>query len=91
MDVSRRRWLGGADKLKQTLTSGYTGIRHGRKEMRLSAIVTEKELAEELGIHQRTLYSYRKNDPTFPVRYLGPRLIRYDLDEVMEWIEANER
>jgi len=59
--------------------------------MKLSAIVTERELAEMLEVDKRTLYAWRKSDPTFPVRYLGPRLIRYDLDEIEEWLEANER
>ena len=48
--------------------------------------VTQNLMANTLGVSLATLAKYRKLG--MPYISLGPRLVRYDFDKVMEWFEA---
>jgi excisionase family DNA binding protein len=52
-------------------------------------MLTPKELMEQLKISDSTLYRLRKEG--LPYKKVGYRTIRYDLVEVMEWLEKNNK
>jgi len=49
------------------------------------AYLTAKELQKELNVSRSTLYRMRKQG--MPSKKLGYKTIRYDLDEVIEWLD----
>jgi excisionase family DNA binding protein len=51
--------------------------------------LTAKELQEQLNISRSTLYRLREKG--LPNKKIGYRTIRYDLKEVMEWLETNNK
>lgn len=46
--------------------------------------MTSAELAAYLNVTQRTIQNWRYNG--MPCQKLGYNLVRFDLDEVMEWL-----
>jgi excisionase family DNA binding protein len=52
-------------------------------------MLTPKELMQQLKISDSTLYRLRKEG--LPYRKVGYRTIRYDLVEVLEWLEKHNR
>ncbi|WAC55171.1 helix-turn-helix transcriptional regulator [Gordonia sp. SL306] len=53
-----------------------------------STLVSTQELARELGCAKKTVLHYVHNFG-LPVHRLGPRVFRYDLDEVHAWLRSN--
>lgn len=53
------------------------------------ALLTQKQLSEELQLTEVTLWKYRKQG--MPYKPLGSRLVRYSLPDVLEWLEGRER
>lgn len=51
-------------------------------------LVTTKELAEILQVHENTLYNWAR-EKDMPRIKIGYNRVRYDVDEVMKWIEKN--
>lgn len=53
-------------------------------------LLNSKQLMEWLGIVESTLDKWIKNDPTFPVEYLGiegeRKMRRFDEDKVRAWM-----
>ena len=49
-------------------------------------LVSTKELAEILQVHENTLYNWAR-EQDMPRLKLGHNRVRYDLDEVMNWIK----
>ena len=52
-------------------------------------LVTTKELAEILQVHENTLYNWAR-DQDMPRLKLGHNRVRYDLDDVMNWIKERD-
>lgn len=52
-------------------------------------LVTTKELAEILQVHENTLYNWAR-EQDMPRLKLGHNRVRYDLDEVMNWIKERD-
>ena len=52
-------------------------------------LVTTKELAEILQVHENTLYNWAR-EQDMPRFKLGHNRVRYDLDEVMNWIKERD-
>lgn len=50
--------------------------------------MTAQELQEELKVSTTTLWRWRKEG--MPYKQYGHRTIRYDLNEVKKWLEANK-
>ena len=53
------------------------------------SILTERELCEVLSVTRQTLVSLRKCG--MPYFLLGTKLVRYDLQEVLDWLKENGR
>lgn len=53
-------------------------------------LVTTKELAEILQVHENTLYNWAR-EQDMPRLKLGHNRVRYDLDEVMNWIKERNK
>ncbi len=53
------------------------------------SILTERELCEVLSVTRQTLVSLRKRG--MPYFLLGTKLVRYDLQEVLDWLKENGR
>ena len=53
--------------------------------MKDKKLISTKELSEILGVHIQTIYNWVKEG--MPRMKMGYNLVRYDLDEVMKWIE----
>ena len=51
----------------------------------MNKLISTKELAEQIGVTEKTIYRYRKDG--MPFKQISVRVIRYDLDEVMKWFE----
>lgn len=53
--------------------------------------ISDKQLAEQFGVHRPTIWRWAKNDPTFPkpVR-LSPGCTRWKLAEIEAWEAARE-
>jgi len=49
-------------------------------------LLTEAQLGEELGVTRVTLQRWRKSG--LPYVALGSRMVRYNLFDVMEWLEG---
>ena len=54
----------------------------------MAVILTENELCDYLKVGR--VFVYRCRQIGMPYLKLGTRLIRYDLDMVMEWLKQNE-
>lgn len=52
-------------------------------------VVTEKELCEILSVTRQTLVALRKRG--MPCFLLGTKLVRYDLQEVLDWLKESGR
>ncbi len=52
-------------------------------------VVTEKDLCEILSVTRQTLVALRKRG--MPYFLLGTKLVRYDLQEVLDWLKENGR
>ena len=52
-------------------------------------LVSTKELAEILQVHENTLYNWAR-EQDMPRFKLGHNRVRYDLDEVMNWIKERD-
>ena len=56
-------------------------------------LVTTKEMAEILSVHENTLFNWAKEG--MPRYKLGSNAVRYDAEEVLEWVrtrgEENDR
>ena len=52
-------------------------------------LVTTKELAEILQVHENTLYNWAR-EQDMPRLKLGHNRVRYDLDDVMNWIKERD-
>ena len=52
-------------------------------------LLTQKQLSKELQVSEVSLWKYRQQG--MPYKALGARLLRYDLEEVMKWLESRER
>lgn len=50
-------------------------------------LLTEKDLCDFLGVTRQTLVVLRKQG--LPYFLLGSKLIRYDMQEVLEWLREN--
>jgi predicted DNA-binding transcriptional regulator AlpA len=50
------------------------------------ALLTTKQMQEELQVCPVTLWSYRRQG--MPYLLLGGRSVRYNLSDVMEWLKA---
>lgn len=48
-------------------------------------LVSTKELAEILGVHIQTIYNWANDG--MPRMKLGYNVLRYDVDEVLEWLK----
>lgn len=53
------------------------------------ALLTQKQLSEELQVSEVSLWKYRQQG--MPYKALGARLLRYDLSDVLEWLQSQER
>ena len=53
-------------------------------------LVTTKELAEILQVHENTLYNWAR-EQDMPRLKLGHNRVRYDLDDVMNWIKERDK
>jgi excisionase family DNA binding protein len=51
--------------------------------------LTAKELQEKLNISRSTLYRLREKG--LPNKKIGYRTIRYDLEEVLEWLDEQKK
>lgn len=52
-------------------------------------LLTIKDVCEKLKVKKNTVYSWLKDDPTFPRQIrLGPRVVRWDEDELTKWIKS---
>jgi excisionase family DNA binding protein len=49
------------------------------------SLISAGDLQKELGISRSTLYRWRKEG--MPHKKMGHKTIRYDLAEVMKWLE----
>ena len=47
-------------------------------------LVTTKEMAEILSVHENTLFNWAKEG--MPRYKMGSNAVRYDVDEVLKWI-----
>jgi excisionase family DNA binding protein len=54
----------------------------------IKLLLKPREAAAALSISERTLFTLTK-DKAIPHIRLGPQLIRYDLDQLREWIRQN--
>ena len=52
-------------------------------------LVSTKELAEILQVHENTLYNWAR-EQNMPRLKLGHNRVRYDLDEVINWIKERD-
>lgn len=52
-------------------------------EKTFSNLITTKELAKHLGVTEMTILRWRKKG--MPFKKIGPYMVRFDLDEVMDW------
>jgi hypothetical protein len=52
-------------------------------------ILTEKELCDLLKVERKFIFACRKNG--MPYLKLGSRLIRYEMDIVIEWLKENSK
>ena len=63
------------------------------KNMDGNKLVTTKEMAEILSVHENTLFNWAKEG--MPRYKLGSNAVRYDIEEVLEWVrtrvEENDR
>ena len=53
-------------------------------------LVSTKELAEILQVHENTLYNWAR-EQDMPRLKLGHNRVRYDLDEVVNWIKERNK
>ena len=53
----------------------------------MSNLITDKELSKILIVGRVTLRKYREQG--MPYKRLGEKLIRYDVEEVLEWLNDN--
>jgi len=51
--------------------------------------VSTRELAQRLGVSHRTVEGWRYRGLITPIK-VGPRLVRYDLDEVIEQMSSEK-
>jgi len=64
-------------------------VRTVDREMFISArLLTEAQVVEELGVTRPTLYRWRRFG--MPYVPLGTRAVRYNLSEVMQWLEERK-
>lgn len=61
-------------------------------EFRLNTpqVMSAKQLSDFLDISTRTFYEMKQVGDSPPAIYLSQRTVRYDLDDVMEWMEAKK-
>lgn len=61
-------------------------------EFRLNTprVMDAKQLSDFVGISTRTFYEMKQVGDSPPAIYLSQRTVRYDLDDVMEWMEAKK-
>ena len=63
------------------------------KNMDGNKLVTTKEMAEILSVHENTLFNWAKEG--MPRYKLGSNAVRYDVEEVLAWVrtrgEENDR
>jgi excisionase family DNA binding protein len=55
----------------------------------MSRLLTTKELTEILKVHRATIFRWRE-ELGLPYKKISSRAIRFDLDEVKEWMEKQE-
>lgn len=53
--------------------------------MKKKKMLNSPELAEMLGVHVQTIYNWAREG--MPRLKMGYNSVRYDLDEVMKWLE----
>ena len=53
----------------------------------MSELLTIKEIESIFKVHRQTVYLWRKKG--MPYVKLGPKSIRFNLDDVMEWMKEN--
>lgn len=56
--------------------------------MKDTKLIDTRELAETLGVHVQTIYNWAKEG--MPRYKMGYNLVRYDLEEVLEWIKERD-
>ena len=61
----------------------------GRETLLSVRLLTDNQLQEELQVGRVYLYHRRKEG--MPYYRLGSRTVRYNLSEVMEWLEQRKR
>jgi predicted DNA-binding transcriptional regulator AlpA len=57
----------------------------------LAGYISEQQLADQLGVHWRTIYRWRQLGIGPPVTQIGPKKIAYRADAVRDWLMARER
>ena len=56
------------------------------KKMDGNKLVTTKEMASILSVHENTLFNWAKEG--MPRYKLGSNAVRYDVEEVLEWVRT---
>lgn len=60
----------------------------GSSKANATPLLTIEEVAELIGVHSSTLRAWRRKG-IGPAYIKGPRIVRYSMAAVQEWIEAN--
>lgn len=61
------------------------------KKSTTPTLLCEKEVAKLLGLSIKTLQKWRIQGEGPPFIRLSPKAIRYQLDDVLAWLQANRR
>lgn len=52
------------------------------------ALLTQREVANRLGVTERTIFTWRREGKFPPPRRLGTRSLRWEEHQIDEWLES---
>jgi len=74
--------------MPHTASATKSSCRAKSSEANTTRLLTIEEVAELIGVHSSTLRAWRRKG-IGPAYIKGPRIVRYSMAAVQEWINAN--
>jgi phage terminase Nu1 subunit (DNA packaging protein) len=61
-----------------------------KKEMNNKKLISTSQLAKHLGVTRQAIYKWRKKGMPVFINHLQGKLIRYELEEVVNWLNREQ-
>jgi excisionase family DNA binding protein len=74
--------------MPRTASATKPSLRAESSKVNATPLLTIEEVAELIGVHSSTLRAWRRKG-IGPAYIKGPRIVRYSMAAVQEWIKAN--